>query len=1214
MGDKVIPVKVAVRIRPLNDKEANEGCQAVLEQVQGEPQVYIQNTDPVKSFTYDYAYGGSDSNEEVYEGAVKKIVKQLFTGYNVTVLAYGQTGSGKTHSMGTAYNASDDPALHGVIPRSVRDIFRYILDNSDKSFRVGVSFMELYNEQLFDLLSTKPRREDTIVDIREDGNKGIKIPGLTEMDITSVEQTMALLEKASEGRVTAATAMNARSSRSHAIFTLSIESRTKTDGKLLTFSKFHMVDLAGSERQKKTKAKGERLKEGININMGLLSLGNVISALGEENRGANSHIPYRDSKLTRLLQDSLGGNSHTLMIACVSPADSNLEETISTLRYADRARKIKNKPIVNKDPRNEELGRLRNQVQQLQMQLLGRGGSSNVGQIDEEKSKELQEENELLREENSKMTTALQAAMDENSHMSEKLLLSEQSAESFKETLQSLTNEAADVMEFLSRCQGLPPGVKSKFEILMGKVQEVDENHKRTEKTLMDHDLSRFASSTNTSPCGSPSKEEDADGLNCSGANFALKHSELANQLSELNKMLVAKQELANKAGENDEKMMSMRKNYETTIKSMEDEISRLQKEKDELSQKQKAEGSNQVSEMRRKRIQELEEKIKNLSKQQAEQQRLLKLNKQNELKIKKYSDEITQMKQAKVKLIKQMKEESEKARQWKIAKEKEVYKLQQQEKKAQVKMSAMSLQHERRENVWKRKMEEAMASSKRLKEALAKKENVRKMKDDRNPTGLSGSGERVRGWISSEVDVVVSVKEAEMSKEQLIRERKMMSEEMTKLKQELRKTLSEQERNDVQVKRDELQSELDMRNAQISDLQQQILGFENDKEKEKDLRADKWKRLQSMVEAKLAVQYLFDQATEALASVALKSQELREANGQLIDLRKNNGELRETKSAMRRHHDEEIVRMEREHEEKILFLLRQLANKDPAESNDISLNKDISDVEEVIKFQAVELAKMSELHDQLMARDEEVANLKQELQKNATLGGGKLLPQIGRLSPIKNKNKRVTIKVERYETPEEFFDNEGFSSDDSDSDDSDDGDEEWRKTPLVRRIRQERKSMGGVLSKRKRDSLDSEEEDFQEGVNRKKSSLSGCGCAKGCKTKKCVCKKNGKWCIVLCKCDIHTCANREVPGTDVSSSVETDKENEEMDDTDQLLDSTYQLDPKTLVYNRSPMKTIFSPVNRNSGADNFAVDSDIEATPKAATQDRIFSRPDFDM
>merc|ERR1719499_1173131 len=160
--------------------------------------------------------------------------------------------------MGTAYSAGEDPILEGVIPRSVKDIFAHIMENQNVEFLVKVSFMELYNEQLFDLLSGKPRREDTIVDIREDGNKGIKIPGLTETPISNVVETMNLLEKASEGRVTAATAMNARSSRSHAIFTLSIESRTKTDGKLLTFSKFHMVDLAGSERQKKTKAKGER--------------------------------------------------------------------------------------------------------------------------------------------------------------------------------------------------------------------------------------------------------------------------------------------------------------------------------------------------------------------------------------------------------------------------------------------------------------------------------------------------------------------------------------------------------------------------------------------------------------------------------------------------------------------------------------------------------------------------------------------------------------------------------------------------------------------------------------------------------------------------------------------------------------------------------------------------------------------------------------------
>ena len=1082
----------------------------------------------------------------------------------------GRIGSYKAYKIKPMFHfipfsASDDPALHGVIPRSVRDIFKYIQDHSELSFRVGVSFMELYNEQLFDLLSQKTRREDTIVDIREDGNRGIKIPGLTEVDIATVDETMGLLEKASEGRVTAATAMNARSSRSHAIFTLSIEARSKSDGKALTVSKFHMVDLAGSERQKKTKAKGDRLKEGININMGLLSLGNVISALGEENRGANSHIPYRDSKLTRLLQDSLGGNSHTLMIACVSPADSNLEETISTLRYADRARKIKNKPIVNKDPRNEELSRLRIQVQQLQMQLLGNGGfglTNGHGLKVDENSQELIEENERLKDENEKMTNALQSAMEENAHMSEKLLISEQVAEQFKESLGSLTKEAEDVMEFIKRCQGLPPGVKTKMEMLMAKVHDVDENHKKSEKTLMDHDLSRFASSNPSSPETSPSKAEAQ--MNCSGANFALKHSELANQLTELNKMLVAKQELANKAGENDEKMTNMRRNYEITIKSMEEEISRLQKEKDELCQKQKAEASSNLSETRRKRIQELEEKIKGLAKQQAEQQRLLKLNKQNELKIKKYSDEITQMKQTKVKLIKQMKEESEKARQWKMAKEKEVYKLQQQEKKAQVKMSAMSLQHERRENVWKRKMEEAAATSKRLKEALAKKADVKKMKDDqKTPHGLTGSGERVRGWISSEVDVVVSVKEAEMSKDQLIKERKMMCDEMNKLKQELRRTLSEQERNEVQVKRDELQSELDMRNAQISDLQQQILGFENEKEKEKDVRADRWTRLSSMVEAKLAVQYLFDQATEALANAGRKSQDVRDLNLQLEDIRKSNTELRDSRLLMRRHHDEEIVRMEREHEEKILFLLGQLNKDTPVESNDVSLNKDITDVEQRLKFQAEELNKMSELHDKLMAKDEECATLKLKLQRRS----GNLLPIIHQGSPAslkKKQNRRVTIKLESYSNADEYFEDQEFSSEEESEGSSDNDDDEWRKTPLVKRIRQERKSMGVRLeSKRKRDSLDSEDEDQDDSITKKRTSklqgkccffswfnlifylltiflnqfiikpqpnfllCSGCTCKKGCKTKACSCKKAGSWCVAICKCDRHACANR---------------------------------------------------------------------------------------
>merc|ERR1712142_1270616 len=308
------------------------------------------------------------------------------------------------------------------------------------------------------------------------------------------------------------------------------------------------------------------------------------------------------------------------------------------------------------------------------------------------------------------------------------------------------------------------------------------------------------------------------------GVKQALKQTELANQLSELNKVLVAKQELADKMGDNDEKLVAMRKKYEEALKSMEAEISRLQKEKDELAQQQKGGdgGNSKMSEMRRKRIQELEAKIDGLNKQQKKQQ--------------------------KVKLIKQMKEESEKVRQWKASKEKEVNLLRVKERRAQVAMSSMSQKHERRENVLKRKMEEANAATKRLKDALAKKEAVRKQKFPAGPVALAGAGERVRGWLSSEVELVVTAKEASNSKDHLIRERKLMTEEFNRLRQEARRTCTAQEREESSVKQDQLQAELDLRNVQISELQQQILGLEQ--EKEKEAKSDRWAKLTSMVEA----------------------------------------------------------------------------------------------------------------------------------------------------------------------------------------------------------------------------------------------------------------------------------------------------------------------------------------------------------------------------
>ena len=253
------------------------------------------------------------------------------------------------------------------------------------------------------------------------------------MTVKSATETIRLLEKGSSLRVVGGTAMNDESSRSHAIFTITLEQTSSSNDVIK--SKLQLVDLAGSERQSKTKAEGIRLKEGININMGLLSLGNVISVLGEDNpTNRPKHVPYRESKLTRLLQDSLGGNSHTIMIACVSPADSNMEESLNTLRYADRARKIKNKPIVNIDPQTAELVNLRQQVQELKACIFRITGDTNyssdgammsgncLANNSNEAASALKDENEKLKGENKKLLIELNRLINTSRNTYERML------------------------------------------------------------------------------------------------------------------------------------------------------------------------------------------------------------------------------------------------------------------------------------------------------------------------------------------------------------------------------------------------------------------------------------------------------------------------------------------------------------------------------------------------------------------------------------------------------------------------------------------------------------------------------------------------------------------------------------------------------------------------------------------------------------------------
>nr|XP_055035853.1 chromosome-associated kinesin KIF4A-like isoform X4 [Misgurnus anguillicaudatus] len=439
--EKAIPVRVALRCRPLVPKEINEGCQCCLNFVPGEPQVIVGND---KAFTYDFVFDPTTEQEEVFTTAVSPLLSGLFKGYHATVLAYGQTGSGKTFSMGGTYTSEqeNEPTV-GVIPRVIRRIFQEKAKCADCEFVLAVSYLEIYNEEILDLLCTS--KDKPVISIREDPKEGIKIVGLTEKEVSTAHEMVGCLELGNSARTVGSTAMNAASSRSHAIFTISLEQRRKGDKSDIMISKLHLVDLAGSERQKKTKAEGDRLKEGISINRGLLSLGNVISALGDESK-KGTFVPYRDSKLTRLLQDSLGGNSHTLMIACISPADSNIEETINTLRYADRARKIKNKPILNVDPRAAEMKRLKQQVQELQVMLLhARGGVAPVltGSEPADNVSKILELNRNLQDENSKLSRELSEAVGQTALMFERIIMTEQANDKLQCKLEELRQHAA---------------------------------------------------------------------------------------------------------------------------------------------------------------------------------------------------------------------------------------------------------------------------------------------------------------------------------------------------------------------------------------------------------------------------------------------------------------------------------------------------------------------------------------------------------------------------------------------------------------------------------------------------------------------------------------------------------------------------------------------------------------------------------------------------
>ena len=315
---------------------------------------------------------------DVYNRVARNIVDNVLEGYNGTIFAYGQTGTGKTFTMEGDRSV---PELKGIIPNSFAHIFGHIAKADDHlKFLVRVSYLEIYNEEVRDLLG---KDQSLRLEVKERPDVGVYVKDLSVFMVNNADDMDKLMTMGNKNRSIGATQMNAHSSRSHAIFTITVECSEKgPDGQQhFRVGKLHLVDLAGSERQSKTGATGQRLKEATKINLSLSTLGNVISALVD---GKSSHVPYRNSKLTRLLQDSLGGNSKTLMFANVGPAEYNYDETLSTLRYANRAKNIKNHAKVNEDPKDTLMKKYQQEIEELRKMLEQGTGSSDEDEDNED--------------------------------------------------------------------------------------------------------------------------------------------------------------------------------------------------------------------------------------------------------------------------------------------------------------------------------------------------------------------------------------------------------------------------------------------------------------------------------------------------------------------------------------------------------------------------------------------------------------------------------------------------------------------------------------------------------------------------------------------------------------------------------------------------------------------------------------------------------------
>ncbi|XP_047154462.1 kinesin-like protein KIN-4A isoform X1 [Vigna umbellata] len=868
-------VKVAVHVRPLIGEEKVQGCKDCVSVVPGKPQVQIG----AHSFTFDHVYGSTGSpSSAMFDECVASLVDGLFQGYNATVLAYGQTGSGKTYTMGTGFK---DGCQEGIIPLVMSSLFDKIKTLKHQiEFQLHVSFIEILKEEVRDLLDpssmNKPETANghagkvTIpgkppIQIRESSNGVITLAGSTEVSVTTLKEMAACLEQGSLSRATGSTNMNNQSSRSHAIFTITLEQMRKfnspgeislndTMNEEYLCAKLHLVDLAGSERAKRTGSDGLRFKEGVHINKGLLALGNVISALGDEKkRKEGVHVPYRDSKLTRLLQDSLGGNSRTVMIACISPADINAEETLNTLKYANRARNIQNKPVVNRDPMSNEMLKMRQQLEYLQAELCARsGGSSEEIQVLKERISWLEAANEDLRcelhEYRSRCSVVEQFEKDayDNSTCNAK-------ADGLKRGL-PIKNIDYPMSETTD------PGCN-----LAGDSREIEEVAKEWEHTLLQNSMDR--------------------------------------ELHELNKRLEQKESEMKLFGISDAE--ALKQHFGKKIVELEDEKRVVQRERDRLLAEVENLAANSDGQMQRsedihaQKLKTLEAQILDLKKKQESQVQLLKQKQKSDEAAKRLQDEIQSIKAQKVQLQHRIKQEAEQFRQWKASREKELLQLKKEGRRNEFERHKLQALNQRQKMVLQRKTEEAAMATKRLKELLeARKSSSRDTLVNGSGTNGQSNEKPLQRWLDQELEVMVKEHEVRFEYEKQSQVRAALAEELAMLKQVngfAAKGLSPPRGKNGFARASSMPPNARM--ARIASLESMLSISSNSlvamasqlSEAEERERAftnrGRWNQLRSMGEAKNLLQYLFNSVGDARCQLWEKDTEIREMKDQIKEL-----------------------------------------------------------------------------------------------------------------------------------------------------------------------------------------------------------------------------------------------------------------------------------------------------------------------------------------